>query len=148
MKNKTGVQYINVQYFKSGNGLCTICKLTSMIPYDKIKEWIFDDNQIKPSEQYLNNLGVTRGCYGFEFTTIGKAILEAGDKENETYAKQIALTKAQAKAFGKANRIYGMIAENIQDLLENIDTFMVGTYNAYISCANHVDDLINSGYEQ
>ena len=148
MKNKTGVQYINVQYFKSGDGICTICKLTSMIPYDKIKEWIFNDNQIKPSEQYLDNLGVTRGYCGFEFTTIGKAILEVGDTENETYAKQIALTKAQAKAFGKANRIYGMVGENLRAHLENIETFMTGTYNSYISCTKHVDDLIDSGYEQ
>ena len=148
MKNKTGVQYINVQYFKSGDGLCTVCKLTSMIPYDKIKEWIFDDNQAKRTEQYLNDLGVVRGYCGFEFTTTGKVILEAGDNENETYAKRIALTKAQAKAFAKANRIYGMVGENLQERLENLDKFMLGTYNSFMSCTKHVDDLIDSGYEE
>jgi hypothetical protein len=119
-----------------------------MIPYDKIKEWIFDDNQAKRSEQYLNDLGVIRGYCGFEFTTIGKVILEAGDNENETYAKQIALTKAQAKAFYKANRIYGIVAENLQERLENLNAFMDGTYNSCMSCTKHVDDLIDSGYEE
>lgn len=148
MKNKTGVQYVNVQYFKSSNGLCTICKLTCLIPYSKISQWIFDSVQERNTSEYFKKLGIVYTDGGFEFTTVGKVTLDPSDTNDETYARQIALTKCQAKAFRKANRFYMAIAENINNYLNNIQEYIDGSYNANISCMNHVDELINGGYEQ
>ena len=69
------------------------------------------------------------------------------DNENpydEVLGECLALSKAQLKAFEKANELYYVLSEFAGNMLVNLNDLIDGTYNVAEHCEEHVNELIEA----
>ena len=142
-KNKTGVQYTNIEYIKSDNA--TICLLECTIAYKYVTPMfgLCDDfrnkfmNLLESSNVYLDEDGLV-------FNVKGVTRFDKENEYDEVLGERLALSKAQTKAFTKANSIYYMLAEFYGSMMDKIGELITGTYNVVNHCEAHVVDLIET----
>lgn len=142
-KNKTGVQYTNIEYIKSDNA--TICLLECTISYKHVIPMfgLCDDlrdkfmNFLESSNVYLDDDGLVFNVRG----------VTRFDKENtydEVLGERLALSKAQTKAFDKANSVYYNLTMYWDEMFDKLNTLVSGTYNVAEHCEEHVAELIET----
>lgn len=142
-KNKTGVHYSNIEYIKSDNA--TICLLECIIDYEKVMPMFgLNDEYRNQFMNFLNNIHVTLGDEGLVYTVKGITRYDNENPYNEVSGEQLALSKAQLKAFEKANNLYYNLAKFCDNMIVNLNNLINGTYNVAEHCEEHVNELIKA----
>lgn len=115
----------------------TVCVLTVKIPIEKIipalSMFMYDIIRKRFPEAKLDC-----GDYGFGtvFTVKGKAFCAYSDAYDEAYGMTIAYSKAQAKAYSIATRVYAALSDKLLDWANkavSVSEFLEGTYNREIN---------------
>lgn len=148
---KCNVIYDEIKYFYSENK--TICKLTFSVDIMPLK--CFVNTDVKPAfilnimptykkilkdmigiDIYFSNLAKP------QFTIYGKSKLHKNDINNKVLGENIALTRAQEKAFSISERLFKAILKDITNIYNNYDRMV--TYNTISKnqCKNHIKELI------
>lgn len=142
-KNKTGVQYSNIEYIKSDNA--TICLLNCTIDYEKVR-LMFGLNEEYRIQfmNFLDKIHVTLEDEGLVYTVKGVTRYDNENPYDEVIGERLALSKAQLKAFEKANELYYVLAELSDNMFTNLNHLINGTYNVAEHCEEHVNKLIEA----
>lgn len=142
-KNKTGVQYSNIEYIKSNNA--TICLLKCTIDYEKVRTMFgLSDEYRNQFMNFLDNIHVTLEDEGLVYTVKGVTRYDNENPFDEVTGERLSLSKAQLKAFEKANELYYVLAELTDNMLDNLKRLINGTYNVSEHCEEHVNELIEA----
>lgn len=142
-KNKTGVHYSNIEYIKSDNA--TICLLECIIDYEKVRQMFgLNDENRNQFMNFLDSIHVTLEDEGLVYTVKGVTRYDNENPFSEVAGERLALSKAQFKAFDKANKIYYTLGELWQNMGYKLSTLIHGTYHVAEHCNEHVNELINA----
>lgn len=146
-RNKTHVEYVtHKEYVNAKKGIC-VSVLTFRINLNKLPEY---DNLLwdfAPFRKYVRSLDYV---VDFEndskeyvyWTVRGKATCNSRDTFDEELGKHIALTRAQEKAFEKAEvfytEVFGLIRDN---LLSRYNELLLNCYEAANGEEQHANEL-------
>lgn len=137
---KTTLEYIKLNTRTEGNTV--ICDLVSKVRYDKVKH-MEQFVQMEEVAQFLKKNCDAKGNYIIH--TRGTATCSPEDKFDFETGKRIAHTRAQLKAFYKADDFYSEIVDRATRDIENtaLNCCLSGG-----SCAGHIEDLIEGTYNK
>lgn len=149
---QTGVTYIDKEYFVNESKKTVVCKLHYAINPYKIKNFelineiygfgIFNMNVYNKYGLDLRYNASTDG-YTYVGVVTGKAKCMDGDTFDIEFAKKLALTRAQEKAFSNAQTLYTEMATFVlKEMFESLDNLAEGAYNAAGNCFWHEGELI------
>lgn len=139
-KNKTGVEYVNIEYIYNNN--VTICVLDCSVNIKHVSSFYGLSHQNgERFIKFISNLGMGYDGDSIRFTVKSVTRLHNGDAYDKVTGERIALSKAQSLAFCKANRMYNFLGGLINEELETLYEKVEGTYNVCTHCYKHVDEL-------
>lgn len=142
-KNKTGVHYSNIEYIKSDN--VTICLLECTINYERVRPMFgLSEEYTNQFMNFLDNIHVTLGDEGLVYTVKGVTRYDNENPYDEVSGEHLALSKAQFKAFEKANNLYYNLAKFYDNTIINLNHLIDGTYNVAEQCDEHINELIKA----
>ena len=139
-KNKTGVEYVNIEYIYNNN--VTVCVLDCAVNIKHVSSFYGLNRQnAERFIKFISNLGMEYDGDSVRFTVKGVTRLHNGDDYDKVTGERIALSKAQAWAFSKANRMYNFLGGLVNEELETLYEKVEGTYNVCAHCYKHVEEL-------
>ena len=149
MRNKTNVTYVDIKYYSMNNTVR--CDLTYEININKWPIFGFTiDSDIlcnvaeKLGAKYIVTDKKTNYPFAFGFKVTAKATCDMEqDEYDETKGKQIALTRAQAKAFEKTCKFYDFIQIELDKSFSEITRIIDNCWHASNKCWDHAKELGN-----
>lgn len=150
MKKKTNVKYTNVKYEFDENKKSVKCILDYDIDLSK-----YPFNEMFLTFEFLTS--ALKNCnisglyldkslsFNVEMQTIGTATCHDDDEYDETIGKQIALTRAQAKAFENTCKVYDAICTKLDAVINEGIRYINNCWDSANRCWQHVLDIDDCG---
>ena len=146
IKNRTRVKYLNTTYVVDKNTVS--CDLYFTIQFSKTRSMNFVLPRIVNICTKYNIVGDNSYIDEDEniifqpvFKYSASATCHKSDKFNFDVGKRLAQTKAQAKAFNVAHKVYDEIRDIVLRINEEVSELMDNCNIAYNNCLDHVDEL-------
>lgn len=146
MRNKTNVNYLKIDYYHLNNS--TKCQLTYEIPVDKWPILGFKVNadllisvgkKLNMNAYYVDK--ATNYPSSFVFTTTATATCDNNDTYDKKTGENIALTRAQAKAFEKTCKFYDFLQIELDKSFNEITRIIDNNWHAANKCWDHAKEI-------